>query len=248
MRYGTSEASIPLLPCECLGGLPRWMCSSRFCGDLGPSTGLAGSHWAPENLTSGSLPYWSVKSDGGAFSRGIDLCVGVESVTTSRPTHFLSEIEAGNVRIPPGKLAYFQERLRNRIYNFVISRFFEAERNGLTKALLARRLGSDPAVVSRLLGAPGNWTLDTVSNLLLGIAAEELKPASSSVLNRKPRNFLAPEWLQTANLGWIAESQAQTPRQVPIASPGNPHPPSAGIQRGPDQRLPQLVPDAQHAA
>ncbi len=131
------------------------------------------------------------------------------------------------MRIPAGKLAYFQERLRNRIYNFVLGRFFEAERNGLTKALLARRLGSDPAVVSRLLGAPGNWTLDTVSNLLLGIAAEELEPASSSVLNRLPRNFVAPEWLQTPAFEWIAQSQAQPPSQVPPpASLSNPRPTS----------------------
>jgi hypothetical protein len=140
-------------------------------------------------------------------------------VTTSRRTHFLSEIEAGNVQIPPGKLAYFQERLRGRIYHFVLSRFFEAERHGLTKALLARRLGSDPAVVSRLLGAPGNWTLDTVSNLLLGIAAEELEPASSSVLNRRPRNFVAPEWLRAPAFEWIEEKQAQSSRQLPPPTP-----------------------------
>lgn len=136
-------------------------------------------------------------------------------MSTFQQTHFLSEIEAGNVRIPPGKLAYFQERLRNRIYDFVLGKFFEAERNGLTKALLARRLGSDPAVVSRLLGAPGNWTLDTVSNLLLGIAAEELEPASSSILNRESRNSLAPEWLQTPAFDWIAERQEQPRRQLP---------------------------------
>jgi hypothetical protein len=163
-------------------------------------------------------------------------------VTTSQPTHFMYEIEAGNIPIPPGKLAYFQERLRNRIYHFVLRRFFEAERNGLTKALLARRLCSDPAVISRLLGAPGNWTLDTVSNLLLGIAAEELEPASSSVLNRKPRNFVAPDWLRTPEYNWIAEKQAQPLRQL------TPPPTPLGKPQ-PSRELPQeLLLGERHAA
>src|SRR5947209_2537173 len=41
-----------------------------------------------------------------------------------------------------------------------------------------------PEVITRLLGAPGNWTLETISDLLLGIAGEELEPTSSSLLNR----------------------------------------------------------------
>lgn len=160
--------------------------------------------------------------------------MGTTSVTMSRPTHFLSEIEADNVPIPPGKLAYFQERLRNRIYHFVLSKFFDAERRGLTKALLARRLGSDPAVISRLLGAPGNWTLDTVSNLLLGIAREELEPASSSVLDRKSRNFAAPEW--------IAETQAKLSRQVP------PPPGPLGESCSASEHLPELPLGKRYAA
>ena len=135
-------------------------------------------------------------------------------MTTSQPTHFLFEIESGDVPIPPGKLAYFQERLRNNIYHFVLTKFLEKEREGFTKALLARRLGSDPAVVSRLLGAPGNWTLDTISNLLLGIAAEELEPASVSVLNRATRNFATPDGPKHQHPDWVrAAEQQPEPRQ-----------------------------------
>ena len=139
-------------------------------------------------------------------------------MTTSQPTHFLFEIESGDVPIPPGKLAYFQERLRNNIYHFVLTKFLEKEREGYTKALLARQLGSDPAVVSRLLGAPGNWTLDTISNLLLGIAAEELEPASVSVLNRATRNFVPPEGLKHQHPHWVVESERAMPQPEPRQS------------------------------
>ena len=152
-------------------------------------------------------------NNGKRSSLGVHLCMETTFVTTSQPTHFLFEMQSGDGPIPPGKLAYFQERLRNNIYHFVLTKFLEKEREGLTKALVARRLGSDPAIVSRLLGAPGNWTLDTISNLLLGIAAEELEPASVSILNRAARNFVAPEWLKHQHPHWVRERERATPQQ-----------------------------------
>lgn len=98
----------------------------------------------------------------------------------------MSGIAAGEP-IPLGKRAYFQQRTLNKFYDFVVSKFLEREAEGLTKAELARRIGKGPDQVSRWLGAPGNWTLETVSDLLLGIAAEELVPHSMSVLGREKR-------------------------------------------------------------
>lgn len=94
-------------------------------------------------------------------------------MTSSQQTAFLSEILSGGP-IPVAKLAYFRERYRNRIYDFIVSKFLEESNAGrLTKAQLARRIHHRPEVITRLLGAPGNWTMDTVSDLLLGICGEE---------------------------------------------------------------------------
>jgi len=110
----------------------------------------------------------------------------------------LSEVEEG-LPIPLSKRAYFQARLRNRLYHLIIEKFVAAEKiNGLTRAELARRIERRPEVITRLLGSPGNWTLETVSDLLLGISAEELMLECRSLLNRSPRNFSAPEWLEGA--------------------------------------------------
>lgn len=115
-------------------------------------------------------------------------------MTTSQ-TPFLSEIASGEA-IPAGTLAYFQARTRNNLYNFILTKFLEKEReSGLTRAQLARRIGRSPEVITRLLGAPGNWTIGTISDLLLGIAGEELSPASCSVLDRAARNFTTSDWL-----------------------------------------------------
>lgn len=116
-------------------------------------------------------------------------------MSTSRTPSFLFEMAKG-LPIPLEKRAYFHARLTNRIYNFILRKFLQQQEAGkLTKAELARRIERKPEVISRLLGAPGNWTLETISDLLLGIAGEELDPASSSILNRPPRNYTEAEWL-----------------------------------------------------
>lgn len=114
-------------------------------------------------------------------------------------TPFLSEIAADHFgpEIPSPKRAYFQQRLENRIFGFLLEKFMEAQKNGLTKAILARRIGKSPEVITRWLGAPSNLTLDTISDLLLAISAEELEPGTSSPLrpvkNDDPRfSDLAP--------------------------------------------------------
>lgn len=118
-------------------------------------------------------------------------------MTTFRRTPVKSEI-SGDDPLSDYALGYLNERVRNSFYDYVLRRFHEAaERECLTKAKLARRLGIAPARVTRLLGAPGNWTLDTVSELLVGICREELRPQSESYLERVPRNFQSTELLMS---------------------------------------------------
>jgi hypothetical protein len=90
---------------------------------------------------------------------------------TSRTQSFLTEILQGE-RIPVGKLEYFRARLQSRLHQLVLAEFLRQEDRGLHQAELARRIGRKPEVVNRLLGAPGNWTLNTVSDLLLGMGVE----------------------------------------------------------------------------
>jgi hypothetical protein len=93
-------------------------------------------------------------------------------MTTSHPTPFLSEIVEGSP-IPPSKLGYFRARLSNRIHELVLDAFMKLEAMGkISRADLARRIGRKPEQVTRWLGAPGNWTIETVSDLLLGMGCE----------------------------------------------------------------------------
>jgi hypothetical protein len=93
-------------------------------------------------------------------------------MSMSQKTPFLSEI-LNEKTIPPAKLAYFRQRLINRLYDLILGEFLKQEQRGLTKAEVARRIGRRPEQVARWLGAPGNWTLETVSDLSLAISKAE---------------------------------------------------------------------------
>jgi hypothetical protein len=75
--------------------------------------------------------------------------------------------------ISPRELFYHRERLRNRVFDCVLKALAERVRLGQTnKATIAKRLGKDPAQVNRWLGGPSNWTIDTISDLMLSLEAE----------------------------------------------------------------------------
>ncbi len=109
-------------------------------------------------------------------------------MNTSRKP-FLSEVLDGD-RIPVGTLSYFRERFRDRLYDLVIEEFLkQSEKNDLTRADVARRIGRRPEQITRWFGAPGNWTLETVSDLLLAIARAEPDVTLLPLEGRAGRNY-----------------------------------------------------------
>lgn len=78
--------------------------------------------------------------------------------------------------VPISDLAYERQRMRNHIHDLVLGHFLRLAREAdLTKAKVARRLSKRPEQITRWLSAPGNWTLDTVSDLMVSM---ELDPTS----------------------------------------------------------------------
>src|SRR6185295_17938761 len=99
---------------------------------------------------------------------------------------------AGSDKIPIGTLGYFRARNKHRMYDLVVKEF---KKSGLTQADLARRLGLGTDRVCRLLGGPGNWTLDTASDLLFAISGAEPIYTLAYPLDRPVRNKRVPDWL-----------------------------------------------------
>jgi len=79
----------------------------------------------------------------------------------------------GNIAISSRNIYFFRQRQKNKVFQSVIAYFAKrAELEGLTKKELAKRLGKNPSQITRWFSGPGNWTLDTISDLLLAMDAE----------------------------------------------------------------------------
>ncbi len=72
--------------------------------------------------------------------------------------------------ISPAVSGYVHTKSFNLAHEHILDIFEElTETRNINKAFLARRLGKDPAQINRLLAAPGNWTIETYSDLLLAM-------------------------------------------------------------------------------
>ena len=134
---------------------------------------------------------------------------------TTSATVFLHEI-ANYKRIPVGKLAYFRARLQDRIYNLVVREFLRKESARLmTRTDLAERIGKDPAQITRYLASPGNWTLETTSDLLLGVCGAEL------AIGIDPLS-IASTGVTTESVNKTARIEDRPPRPVSTATQARP--------------------------
>ncbi len=147
-------------------------------------------------------------------------------MTTSR-TSTLSK-PSDDDRVPLGTFGYFRARNKHRLYTFVIAEF---HKSGITQATLARRLGKGTDQVCRLLGAPGNWTSDTVSDLLFAISGAAPQYKIEYPLDAGARNSNSPDWLnddaKLANVAQhakvaISDAQGTTPKPALVPPPAPP--------------------------
>ena len=105
--------------------------------------------------------------------------------------HFLSK-PTGRESIDPAALAYMRERSRGRVYSVVIDEF---EKSGISQADLARRLHKGTDQISFRAWQPGNWTLDTVSDLFFAISGGEPTYGIQYPLDWPARDETSPNWL-----------------------------------------------------
>jgi hypothetical protein len=150
---------------------------------------------------------------------------------TSQKTAFLSEVSSEFDVIPADKRTYLSDRLRHRLYDLILSEFMKHQKDnpGFTQAALARRIGSRPEIVNRWLSSPGNWTLDTISNLLAGISGAELGISVNRLADYPKANLSRPDWLDNDR----DRKTYNVPTQAVAVFVVNP---SANIMRGIDTK------------
>lgn len=75
--------------------------------------------------------------------------------------------------IPEREFVYLSERLRNRLFDCILSALAERVRfNNFNKSIVARRMNKNIGQVSKLLSYPSNLTIDTLSRILAALGAD----------------------------------------------------------------------------
>ena len=91
------------------------------------------------------------------------------------PTSQTQKTPASSINQPIStrEIAYYNRRHQNAVFNKIVKAFVEEVKAGrISRAMLAKRIGKDPAQITRFLSGPANRTLDTISLILLGMNAE----------------------------------------------------------------------------
>ena len=132
-------------------------------------------------------------------------------MTTSAAT-FEFVHPSGEDRVDPSTYAYFRTRNRFHLYNLLLSEF---EKSQISQATLARRLGKGADQVNRVLGSPGNLTLDTISDYLYAISGSEPTYGVAYPLEKSTINDTYPEWLNQDGLH-VSHSSSNTSTKVSI--------------------------------
>jgi hypothetical protein len=158
--------------------------------------GMGVVRWATGTTSNGKKRKLTAKANGPPCFPNTLPFMETAFMNTSHETQFLSEIADPDAAIPESKLAYFEQRVLNGFYDYVLTQFEkECQEHGLTKARLARRVNRGADQINRLLASPGNWTIRTVARLLVGICAREARLESDNILGRKPQNMTTMDLL-----------------------------------------------------
>jgi hypothetical protein len=87
--------------------------------------------------------------------------------------------------------AYMRARNQSLAHQMILAEF---KRSGISQTELAKRTGKGTDVISRLIGRPGNWTLNTLSDLLFAMSAAAPSYSLCFPLSVAPVNQNRPTW------------------------------------------------------
>lgn len=86
---------------------------------------------------------------------------------------------------------YFQEGFRSEVHSKLLELFDEANRQGITRATIAKRIKKRPELITRMLSSPSNLECDTISDIALALGCIpklNLERIKDSIRDIKPND------------------------------------------------------------
>lgn len=104
-----------------------------------------------------------------------------------------ADIQAGRVPSAAAR-EFFRTRVRVNLHQLILQQFARLEEeHGMTRQEFAALAGKRPEQITRYLNGPANMTLDTLSDLLLGLGAEPTFAARALVESAAPETETAAD-------------------------------------------------------
>lgn len=125
-------------------------------------------------------------------------------MTISLPRSPLSE-PVGDNPVSDRTFGYVSAYTRQELHGLVLKAFREA---GISQVTLAKRMGKRPEQISRLLAAPGNWTIDTAAELLFAIDGSLTRIERRWPLKETPTN----SWSASSDIASSGASSSASSR------------------------------------
>lgn len=113
-------------------------------------------------------------------------------MNTSQTTKWLNRPDKPE-RTPPDAEAYMRAKNQSLAHQMILAEF---RKSGITQAELAKRTGKGTDMISRLIGRPGNWTLNTLSDLLFAMSGAAPCYSITYPLLVASRNQTKPAWAE----------------------------------------------------
>ena len=107
--------------------------------------------------------------------------------------------------------AYFRAKTRRHVHGVVLEKFMQhSDDDKLSRSALAHRLNVNRAQITRWLSSPGNWTLDTLSDLLLAMSCQA-SVIADEIGNQQKGNYAHP-----ASMGRLLSTESEVKKIEPF--------------------------------
>lgn len=125
-------------------------------------------------------------------------------------------------QIDERELRFYRRYHQNQIFNEIVGYFASlAEKGELTKSDIAKKLRKHPSQITNWFTEPGNFSIDTISDLLVAMGAAMDITVRKARISQRSVDAIVESFDRWRSDGQELKTLVQDGRRPPIATGGN---------------------------